>query len=409
MNPILHLDVTADGRTRTFTFDTFPVRIGRDESSDCELAFSFVSRLHATIHLRDGALVLRDEGSRNGVYVGGVKLEPRECVDLRVVGNEFEIMTVRLKATLRDEVGTATVIDAEPAAANATRHYADASINPMTVDAHGVVLQVRTAYERYRDAWEEIERALKTSVETLAPDRRAAIMKHLAIEFAQLAREPEFRALASRYGVVLDADRPPSGPTEADVALRGLRELAAAYVPYGPPLASNEAVAGFLEKLESAFDVLFEGFVALRFAHRSETGQTLESVPSADEIAARLLDWTASGHAGRDEVEEAFIEMITHHARLVADVGEGTRKLLMELSPDAIDAATPRGFLALGRCRRLWTAFRYRYSRLTSADAPMLGGTFERVEASLYPKLVAAVPADESEQAHALLPSAVSA
>ena len=292
MNPILHLDVTADGRTRSFTFDAFPVRIGRDDSNDCPLAFPFVSRLHATLHLRDGALVLRDEGSRNGLYAGGTKLDPHESVDLRAIGHHFEIMTVQLRATLHDDPMATTLLDGLPGEANATRHYEDAHIQPQIVDAHAVVVQVRAAYERYREAWEEIQRALATSVETLPSERRRAVLEHLALEFPQLARDPELRAFAGRYGVELPDDGASAGPTKTEVA--------------------------------------------------------------------------------RDEMEEVLAEALSQHAELVANVGAGVRKLLLELSPDAIEAATPRGLWGIGRWRRLWNAFRYRYWRLAQADAPML-------------------------------------
>ncbi len=410
MYPTLQLDVaTADGRTKSFTFDAFPIRIGRDELADCELAFPFVSRHHATIDWRDESLILRDEGSRNGVYVRGTKLEPGERVDLGAVGYEFEIMTLHIRATVRENFSTATVFDVTPDAENATHHYEDASINPKIVDAHAILLQVRASYDRYREAWEEIQRSLAASVETLPPDRRAVIVRHLAIEFAQLAREPEFRALANRYGVDLGIDAPSAGPSAADVALRGVRELAAAYVPYAPPLASKEAVAAFIERLESALDVMFEGFVALRFAHRSETQQPVELQISPDELAARLLDWTATGRSARDEVEDAFVEMLTHHAQLIADVGAGARKLLTELSPDAIEASVPQGFWSIGRSKRLWNALRYRYARLTSAEIPALGNAFVLAQSALAAQPSFEAPSGAEEHLPALLPSAVPA
>lgn len=402
MSTILQLEVTADGRTRSFTFDSFPVRIGRDESNDCELAFPFVSRLHATIELRGGALVLCDEGSRNGVYVRGARLERNECVDLGAVGFEFEIMTVRIRATLRQVPDTATVIDAVPDAANATHHYADERINPKIVDTHAIVTQVRAAYERYRDGWEEILRTLSDSVETLPPERRAATVQHLAIEFPQLAREAEFRSLATRYRIELgDGDRVTPLPTDADIALRGVRELAASYVPYAPPLASREAVAAFLEKVEAALDVLLQGFIALCIAHRYETKKP-DAPISSDELAARLLDWTTDGNVARDDVESAFVEMLKYHARLVADLGAGAQTLLAELDPAAIEAAVPPTFLSIGRCRRLWKALRYRYARLTSEDAPLSRGTLALTS-------VARAANEDVETAVPLLPGAASA
>lgn len=48
---------------------TFPQSLGRDESLSCVLSAASVSRRHATIEEREGALWLVDLGSRNGTFV----------------------------------------------------------------------------------------------------------------------------------------------------------------------------------------------------------------------------------------------------------------------------------------------------------------------------------------------------
>jgi pSer/pThr/pTyr-binding forkhead associated (FHA) protein len=56
--------------------------IGRDSSCTITLGGASISREHARIDLSDGRAVIRDLGSRNGVYVNGVRItEPQQLVD----------------------------------------------------------------------------------------------------------------------------------------------------------------------------------------------------------------------------------------------------------------------------------------------------------------------------------------
>ena len=49
----------------------FPLVLGRDHSCDVALEAELVSRRHAELNSRGGALVLRDLNSRNGCHVNG--------------------------------------------------------------------------------------------------------------------------------------------------------------------------------------------------------------------------------------------------------------------------------------------------------------------------------------------------
>jgi transcriptional regulator with PAS, ATPase and Fis domain len=67
--------VSADGSTRTLELEpTKEVTIGRDEAATIRVDESKVSRLHARIFRRDGAVVLEDLDSRNGTRINDVKL-----------------------------------------------------------------------------------------------------------------------------------------------------------------------------------------------------------------------------------------------------------------------------------------------------------------------------------------------
>ena len=56
-------------------------RIGRSLTADVELDDIHVSRRHALLVRGEGKTVLLDDGSRNGVYLNGVRVEREELRD----------------------------------------------------------------------------------------------------------------------------------------------------------------------------------------------------------------------------------------------------------------------------------------------------------------------------------------
>jgi pSer/pThr/pTyr-binding forkhead associated (FHA) protein len=97
---LIRLCVEYSGHKNVIVFNTTPIRIGRDLSNDCRLEFRFVSRRHARIDLREGRLLLTDEGSRQGTWVreGTRRLERHQPIDLATVGHEFRIGALLLRA-----------------------------------------------------------------------------------------------------------------------------------------------------------------------------------------------------------------------------------------------------------------------------------------------------------------------
>lgn len=68
--------VAPDGTAADIPFDA-PVAIGRARDAQIPLLHPSVSRAHAALESKDGAIVLRDLNSRNGVYVNGHKIADR--------------------------------------------------------------------------------------------------------------------------------------------------------------------------------------------------------------------------------------------------------------------------------------------------------------------------------------------
>jgi two-component system response regulator AtoC len=70
------------------------VTVGRDASCDVVIDHASISRTHATIEVDDAVLV-RDQGSRNGTRLGGLALEPGDAAEL-AVGATVELGDVSL-------------------------------------------------------------------------------------------------------------------------------------------------------------------------------------------------------------------------------------------------------------------------------------------------------------------------
>lgn len=405
----VHLHVRHGGRTTTLVFARFPVRIGREEPSECRLAFPFVSRSHAVLVLRGSHLWLRDLGSKGGTFVhnGTVRIDPTKYVDLDRVGGEFQIGRLWLRAEIRDD-GVKTPSDGTSAACddddpngtqetrslardgNATRGYQGAGVDPRALEAQAIRADLADVLVRFRAARAELEACVRdTAHDPCSPVRIEAIE---ALGSLPPDDDESRRSTAP----------PPSAPQihETEVAMRVLQEIAAYYVPYAPPLVDVATVTAFGERLERVFRLLVDSFAALRFVYRAEDDGSRPRPARGIDVGARLLDWTADGEAlGAFEAE--VVEMIRHHARLTEDVSAGIAKLIAELDPDRIERDGPRTWLRPLQYRRYWDMFRYRHGRLAN-DASLtslFGARFRGVRRAL-----GAVPSPraDDDRRHAL-------
>lgn len=391
----VHLHVRYGGRTSTLVFSRFPIRIGREEPSECRLAFRFVSRSHAVLVLRGGRLWLRDLGSKGGTFVhnSAVRLDPANFVDLEKVDWEFQIGRLSLRAELLDDgtqtpgAGTSAAREededpngtnetrAHARAGNATQAYGRAGFDPGALHQQAVRADLADVLARFRSARAELEACVRDTACDLGASGRAEALQALG---ALPVDDDE--------GDRRSTQPPPSTPThqEAETAIRALQELAAYYVPYAPPLINATTVASFHRRLERALRLVFDGFAALRFVYRAEDQRTRSGPARGIDVGARLLDWTSNDDA-LDAFEAEIVEMIQHHARLTNDVAAGVAKLLAELDPDHIERDSARTWLHAFQYRRFWETYRYRHHRLTSEAfvASLFGARFGSVQSAL--------------------------
>ena len=82
--------------TSEYAFSEGALKVGRDPSNDIVLDSDRVSRTHAIFQIRDGGLLVEDQGSANGVRVNEKKIHgPRDLMDDDVVRIGDFVITTR--------------------------------------------------------------------------------------------------------------------------------------------------------------------------------------------------------------------------------------------------------------------------------------------------------------------------
>ncbi|MCA8968392.1 MAG: sigma 54-interacting transcriptional regulator [Planctomycetes bacterium] len=109
--PPFFLHVQRDGERTTHRFSKREITLGRSRERDVPLSEKSISRHHVTIEIRDRKVVVIDEGSQNGTWIQGIRVEQGTEAELRPgdvlrIGS-FEI-TVQFLADTADAGDTHT-------------------------------------------------------------------------------------------------------------------------------------------------------------------------------------------------------------------------------------------------------------------------------------------------------------
>ncbi|MBO45276.1 MAG: hypothetical protein CMJ96_00095 [Planctomycetes bacterium] len=83
----LELEITFEGVTSNLSVGGELIRVGRSRRCDVTVRDPSISRTHCSMEMRDGGVVLLDEGSANGTWVDGQRTE---CCRL-LPGRSFDI------------------------------------------------------------------------------------------------------------------------------------------------------------------------------------------------------------------------------------------------------------------------------------------------------------------------------
>ena len=373
VEPILEIEAVCGGVAETYTFSEFPVRIGRDPSCELHLPYAFVSRRHARIERGEGGgFVLIDEGGRNGVAVGRVRLEREAQVEL-VDGIAFVI--AMWVATVRVRDG----------------NYEPPLLSSATVQVEPDFL-ARTAavMEEYRAARAVALAIVTNSLWAVPAQHRARMVRQLVSLHKDMAVDPGFRHLIGRFF----RDERSDGPPET-AALRGLQRLAVAYVPDVMPPRDAQGIDALVDALDLALRTFLTAKAELDLVYLGEPDESQSSRgPSRGrQLGAELLDWRVDTAPVALRVERDFLHVVAQHVGLVTEVEAGVRALLDELSPTAIElSAKASRWQGPFWSSSLWRELARRHAGVTSTLDERLGRRFTTFRTRLLGNGRATVP-----------------
>ncbi len=384
-----------------------PVRLGRDPLNDVVLDYPFVSKFHVVVDASDGALFVRDLGSRNGTRLQGgtVQVPANSIAQLAAHGNAFSIGTLQIAIERTEIAANDPRLEGAPVRSLFTgrhvetaRGVARADLPPATAvalqaapnDLSSVEAELRPYFEAYRREWIGFHRVLLQRLGPMSRERRAEVLTFVAQQFVSVRQEVEFQGLCDSSGA---ASPEPRGKSRA---LAVLRELADWYL--GRTLQTDEDIDGFADKLRRALDVFLLSFVPLRNGlRRSQTElagidrtanrSRLESAVTPLDVATILLDWRNPSDESQ-AVHGIFADMMVHQVGLVSGVMKGVEALLEKLAPSQIesDVRTKGGFtFGPWRFPALWSEFRRRHDDYRDEPFSVIfGREFEKMYRQLF-------------------------
>jgi type VI secretion system protein ImpI len=329
------------------TFERFPVRIGRNQLNDLQIERPYVSQFHAAIDLRDQQILVRDLGSTNGTIYAGRRLARDQPVDV-TAAPEVNIGPIILRISLVEAAAKkpagerGNVLDLNDASALAPL------MRPKPIPPGGedpFIRQVVPYIEAYRAAWGTVYRVVYDHLTRLPPELRANYIKRLGLEHASVALEADFQKIAQYYGVdprTLGELSPPQA------ALVAIGELSRTLVPGNHTPEDVASVVTFVRRLRDTLEVFLKCFCSLRDGYNEFKAEVLvrdrESMSSgsvatakdARELAAVLLGPAAAPEATR-QVNDVFVDVMSHQVALLNGVMEGVKTLLVKLSPKSLE------------------------------------------------------------------------
>ncbi len=404
------------------TFERCPVLIGRDDNvASFVLPDSGVSRVHASVDIRDGRICVRDSGSTNGTFAGGQRIASdrwvvvgtldRPCV-IRICAWTLTLSAREVAASAEPADGSSflTAYAAEPivvpgpasAAAEPSRAPADWAATRVSAELpmlppHGAsarhtvvtpLFQVTRHYALAIAARNELVTVLGEVFDSAPTQERPQMVTEILRTCPEIAADPVVRSVLERH-----AGRPLVQTVESASAV-SLQELARWYVG-GRPLKNASDAFALARKLKAGIDELLTGLVPLfagldRFEQQMAIRPNKGPAPTDDVAlssrlpriprdAARLLfDWTDTTDSAVRAVRTDLVDLTMHQVAVLNGVMRGVKVLLAELAPGTLDKAfekklSQRGFFGrlfgrLGAAKAKLELYRERHSDLADEE-----------------------------------------
>lgn len=378
------------GRTIEHVIETCPAFLGRDEKAAVVLdGDASVSKIHASLDVRQDRLVVRDVRSTNGVFTKTGRLEPDRWSELGSVDEECELRIGGWQVYLRARRsavaqavsfagGGGTVIEPIPFGATEGEDASDAA--PVSIPER--VERLREPVQAVRDALAALERAVAREVRRTPEADRAELAGAMHDAFAELRENAEVEALAPTARTA----KPAPIATPETTALTSVQGLARWYVAGDRVIGSVNDVHAFDRRLREGIDALVLGIVQALAGLDTYVQQLHIADPAgygyprtASAFARALFDWRREPGEGAAIVRRAFQDLSVHQLAFFTAVCAGIRALLQELAPESIEALGNASLERRSYWRRLmawWTgprqfveAYRRRHGDLVAEES----------------------------------------
>jgi len=357
------------------TFERFPIRLGRNQLNDLQIDRPYVSQFHLAIDVRDRQIVVKDLGSTNGTVFGGRRLARDTPMDI-TSSPELTIGPIVLRMQLidaapkkREAPKDGTVLDFAEQAGNAAAAWQEKQkpITPGAEDAY--IRQLQPYLEASRTAWGGVYRVIYDHLPRLAPEVRQNYLKRLAMEQPSIGAEQDYQKLSQYYGV---DPRMLGEPSAARAAHAAMIELSRTLAPGAKPIEDVESVLTFGRKLRDAMEVFLRCFVSLRDGYQEFEAEVLarEVTPDENDRVASAKDEKELGNVllgpqsnpdAPRQLQDIFVDVMSHQVALLNGVMEGVGTLLTKLSPKAIEDELERrgkkGGLFSNKFEALWKLY----------------------------------------------------
>lgn len=397
-------------------FAALPIRIGRNTLNDFAIpdgpASKLLSNFHARIEPAADRIVIRDLGSKNGVYVrdqSGQILRIKVDEPVYLDQHQFEFLLgpqVRCHVQIAD-IGKNALRDSTPGAVIGNPEilasppsFAPVPLSPAPPPGIPPGMGFAPPPPTLRPSHGP-EAALPDlpPLPPLTPSGPLPGLPPLPGVDPPLSPQrhhpaPAVGGFAPAPNVPRVAEQPSGMPGTGhfgdfpleSLALQGLRELAASLVP-GKELRTSGDLARFLTKLHDGIEVFCRCFIPLREGHaqfvssldlqraaeqrslhRSRAYMAVEMARNPGTLAAALFDWTNESLDAHKAIDGIYADLMMHQVALLDGVMEGVRALLEELSPEKIEGGVGRAKLGFGLSnpyKTLWHSYCDRFDQLS--------------------------------------------
>ena len=333
------------------TFDRFPVRIGRNQLAELQIDRPYVSQFHLALEVVNGRIWVKDLGSTNGTIYGGAKLMREQAIDV-TGAPEIKIGPVLVRLRIQDveqapmapSTRQASVLDLGTPAGARLLEQRRQPLSPGPEDAF--VRQLVPYIEAYRSSWANVYRLMYEHLPRLQPDVRNRYIQRILTEHPGVAQELDFQRVAQYFGVPAHAYGELTAPM---AAMAAMHELSSQLAPGAVGLDSPDQILSFARRLRDTMNVFLRCFVSLRDGYQEFEAEVLRKDPldaqasgvstakDHAELGRVLFSEETSSEQNSHQLNEIFIEVMTHQVAMLNGVMEGVKQLLGALSPSAVE------------------------------------------------------------------------